>query len=67
MNQRTLSFCTVLLNGCKTVEQWNAQMKTLDTLGLTQEMRGYIESTGLIVKVLGVDKGQPYYPSETIW
>lgn len=59
MNQKTLEFCTATLSNVKSVSQWNAQMKDLVSLGMTSAMRGYIESSGLIVKVLGIDRGQP--------
>jgi len=59
MNQNTLEFCTNMLSAVKNVAEWNMQMKQLVTVGMTSAMRGYIESSGLIVKVLGIDRGQP--------
>ena len=60
MNTQTLSFCEGMLMHSKSVAEWNMQMASLVNVGMTVQMRAYIESTGLIVKVLGVDKGQPH-------
>ena len=61
MNLSALSFCKDELSTCKTVSEWNEKVKELSASAMSRSIRAYIESSGLIVKVLGMDENQPIY------